>query len=210
MNEALSKLIYPVFQHVIDLQDRALEGNHPALPPEREKILVLIRDAEERAQASGSAAGDFPLVKRLLAYWVDEALVNSAWRYAKDWEANTLEWEYYQEKIRAERFFEAANEALDRDGSDPLEVAILAVSLGFRGDYRFDVPALRRESQRYLKRYLKTVSALAPPAKGPPGRPLEPLPGPYILLGVCALVSVTAVVTLLSFILTHSPSQYHL
>jgi type VI secretion system protein ImpK len=209
MTEALSRLIYPVIQCVIDLQECADRGDHLPFQTQREKILLMIRDAADRAQADALLMREFPLVKRFLAYWIDEVLINSKWRYAREWEASTLEWEFYQEALHAERYFEAAEEALGFDGTDPLETCILGLALGFRGTYRFDPAALRREGERYLKHYRKRVRDIPSPAKGSESQPLEPLPGPLILLGTSLLVSATAIVTLVCFLLTHLPSRFH-
>jgi type VI secretion system protein ImpK len=209
MTDALSKLIYPVIQYVIDVQDYAQRGSQPSLPEVRGRLLDMLGHAEDEAKSSSTLANDFPMIKRVLVYWVDEALVNSQWNSSTQWEAHTLEWEYYQEKLRAERFPEVAREALRRKGTDPLEACILGMALGFRGEYRSDPARLQDDVRHWFDRYLEKTTPLAPPGKGGASRPLEPLPGPAILLGVSLLVAVTALVTLACFLLTHLPGRFH-
>jgi type IV/VI secretion system ImpK/VasF family protein len=209
MTDALSRLIYPVIQFVIDVEEDAQRGSHPSLPEVRSKLMAMIDDAEQEATRSSQLAGDFPMVKRLLVYWIDEVLVNSGWKHNQAWEENTLEWEYYQEKLRADRYYEVAREALRRKGIDPLEMCILGIALGFRGEYRPDPAGLQREVRQYYDRYLERVAPLDTPEKDDAAQPLEPLPGPAILLGVSILVAITALVTLTCFVLTHLPGRFH-
>jgi type IV/VI secretion system ImpK/VasF family protein len=208
MTEALSRLIYPLIQCVIDLQARADRGDHPPFQAQREEILAMIRDAANHAQADALLVREFPLIRRFLAYWIDEVLINSKWKYAKDWETSTLEWDFYQEALHAEKYFEAAEEAIGLEGTDPLETCILGLALGFRGTYRPDLTAFPREAERYLKYYRKRVRDTPPPEKGNESQPLVPLPGPLILLGTSILVSATSIVTLVCFLLNHSPSRF--
>lgn len=210
MTESLPRLIYPVIQCVIDLQARADRGDHPAFQAQRDQIVAMIHDAGNRAQADALLVREFPLIRRFLAYWIDEVLINSSWKYAKQWEANTLEWDYYQEALHAEKYFEAGEEAIGLEDTDPLETCILGLALGFRGTYRGDLTAFSREAERYLKFYKKRVRDIPPPEKGSESLPLEPLPGPLILLGTSLLVSATSIVTLIFFLLTHLPRYYQL
>src|SRR3954463_6335190 len=100
MTDSLAKLIYPVFQYVIDIQEHAPRGRQPSLAEVRRTLLDLFAHAEDEARTSSTLANDFPMIRRVLVYWVDEALVNSEWDQSTQWEAQTLEWEYYQEKLR--------------------------------------------------------------------------------------------------------------
>lgn len=207
MTDAFASLVSPVIQYVIDLQQRLDQGESPPLGPEREHILVALDEAQRKASVSGQLAHDFDLAKHALVYWIDEILINSHWSHALEWRQQILEWDIYQERLRADRFFEKAQEAEALAGTDPLETYYLCVALGFRGRYVDSQIELRGWAERI---YNRIVSGSRQPEKFLPDEtverePLHPLPGQSILLAVSVLVSVTALFTLLCFVLAVHP-----
>src|SRR5215472_4743194 len=153
MTDAFANLVGPVFQHVVDLQDRLEEGESLTLQAERDSILAVLGEAERKAGASSSQlAHDFELARRALVYWIDEVLINSGWDHATEWKQHILEWDIYQERLRADRFYEVAHEAETLAGTDPLETFFLCVALGFRGRYLDNRKELRRWSERAYNR----------------------------------------------------------
>jgi type IV/VI secretion system ImpK/VasF family protein len=202
----LADLTYPVFAHVLEVVDRARRGQHADFPSTADRVRDLIREAEERA-ARTPYRREFPDVKRALAYWADEVLINSEWAHRQTWEVNSLESEYYGEKLRAVRFYEHSRRARDSKDTGPLEQFLLAMALGFRGEYRRDPDALAREAKSYLRRYFERNQA-EPLGGGTAGGPLRALPGTTVLLTVCALVAATALLTLVCFLCTHSPGRF--
>src|ERR1700742_3782413 len=110
MADAFASLVSPVFQYVIDLQRRFEAGEGPALEAERGQILALLAEADQKASTSSQLAHDFELARHALVYWIDEVLINSQWKDAHQWRQHILEWDLYQERLRAERFFEKAHE----------------------------------------------------------------------------------------------------
>jgi type VI secretion system protein ImpK len=208
MTDAFANLVGPVFQHVVDLQDRLEEGESPTLQAERERILVVLGEAERKAGASSSQlAHDFELARRALVYWIDEVLINSGWDHATEWKQHILEWDIYQERLRADRFYEVAHEAETLAGTDPLETFFLCVALGFRGRYA-DRP---KELEGWAERvYNRIVAGSRQPDKfmaDDSGRnaPLQPLAGKSVLLAASLLVSATALATLACFVLAIPP-----
>src|SRR5215831_18025629 len=105
MTDAFAGLVSPVFYHVIQLLQRMEQGESPALEPERNRLIALIGEADQQAATSGALAHDFALARHALIYWVDEILINSPWRNALEWKNRILEWDYFQERIRADKFF---------------------------------------------------------------------------------------------------------
>lgn len=207
MTDAFASLVSPVFQHVIDLQMRLEEGENPALGPERERILVLLEEAERKAGESSQLAHDFELAKHALVYWIDEVLINAPWSHALEWRQQILEWDIYQERLRADRFYEKAQEAEGLANTDPLETYYLGVALGFRGRYVDSQSELRAWADRV---YHRIASGSRQPDKFLPDETsdrsaLQPLPGQSILLAVSVLVSVTALITLACFVLAVPP-----
>src|SRR5215475_802751 len=133
MTDPFATVVGPVFQYVIDLQQRLEEGETPALEIEREQILNLLAEADQKARTSSQLAHDYELARHALVYWIDEVLINAPWAYAMEWRQRILEWDLYQERLRADRFYEKAQEAEALASTDPLEVFYLCVALGFRG-----------------------------------------------------------------------------
>ncbi len=173
MTDAFASLVSPVIQYVIDLQHRLEEGESPPLGPEREHIIVALGEAERKASASSQLAHDFALAKHALVYWIDEVLINSPWKHAMEWRQQILEWDIYQERLRADRFYEMAHEAEALANTDPLETYYLCVALGFRGRYVDSTAELRAWSERI---YNRIASGSQQPEKFLPDDTLERCP----------------------------------
>lgn len=205
MNDAFAELVGPIFQHVIDFQDRLEQGDHPALEAEREHILTLLEESTQRARTARELSADFELAKYALVYWIDEVLINSTWTHAEAWRKQILEWDFYRENVGGDRFFEKAREGEELSNTDALETFYLCVALGFRGKYAFTPTELQNWSARG---YAKIVAGSKQPERFLPDdardveiEPLGPLPGKSILLAVSILVSISALVTLVCFLL---------
>jgi type VI secretion system protein ImpK len=207
MTDVFASLVSPVFQSVIDFQHRLEGGESPALETERDRILSLLGEADQKAATSSQLAHDWELARRALVYWIDEILINSTWKHALAWRQHILEWDLYQERLRADRFYEIAQEAEALAGTDPLETFYLCVAFGFRGRH-VDSPAeLRKWAERVYNRILAggQQSDKFLPDEPIEREPVRPLPGPSMLLAVSILVSITALFTLACFVLAVPP-----
>ena len=184
------------------------EEESPPLDAERERILAVLGAAEQKAGASSSQlAHDFELAKHALVYWIDEVLINSRWDQATEWRQHILEWDVYHERLRADRFYEIANDAETLAGTDPLETFFLCVALGFRGRYADHSKELRLWSERVYNRVVAGShhpDKFLPDDPGP-REPLRPLPGKSILLAVSLIVALSVVTTLACFVLAVPP-----
>jgi type VI secretion system protein ImpK len=205
MTDAFAALVGPVFQRLIDLQHRLDRGEHPPLEAERDQLLALLGEAEQKASTSSQLAHDFGLARHALVYWIDEVLIGSGWKHAMEWRQQILEWELYHERLRADRFFEKARDAELLADTDPLETFYLCVALGFRGRYVDSPPELLKWGERVYTRVVggsRQADRFLPDDPGEAGREaLRPLPGKSVLLAVSALVSATVLLTLACFIL---------
>jgi type VI secretion system protein ImpK len=205
MTDAFTNLVGPIFQHLIEFQLRLGRGESPRLEPERDKILSLLEAAEQGAGTAGPLAAEFQRAKPALVYWIDEMLVNAPWGRAPEWREQILEWQIYQERLRADRFFERAQEAEGQPGSDALETYFLCVALGFRGMYADNRPGLLTWAERAYARIAaagRQPDRFLPDDPADAGRPpLRPLGGRAVLLVVSVLVSATALLTLVGFLL---------
>ena len=207
MTDVFASLVSPVFQYVIELQQRLEAGESPALEPEREQIVALLDEADQKSSTSSQLAHDFELARHALVYWIDEVLINSSWKHAHTWRQHILEWDLYEERLRADRFYEVAHDAEALAGTDPLETFYLCVALGFRGRYVESPAELRKWAEKI---YNRIVSGGQQPEKFLPDEPIDreplrPLPGPSMLLAVSILVSISALVTLACFVLAVPP-----
>jgi len=100
-----------------------------------------------------------------------------------------------------------AHEAEVLANTDPLETFYLCVALGFRGRHIESQAELRNWSERI---YNRIASSSQQPEKFMPDEALEreelhPLPGQSILLAMSALVSVSALITVICFVLAVRP-----
>jgi type VI secretion system protein ImpK len=207
MTDAFAGMVYPVIQEVVEALHGLDEGRNAPLEEVRSKVLNALAEAERKASASTTLGHDFELARHALVYWADEVLINSAWSHALEWKNRILEWEFFQQRERADRFFDLAQDAERLAGSDPLETFYLCVALGFRGRYADDPAGLKKWSDRV---YNRVVAGLQQPerflAEEPPDHaPLRPLPGPSRLLAVSLLVAVSAVVTAACFVAAVPP-----
>jgi type VI secretion system protein ImpK len=207
MTEVFTTLVSPVFRQVIQLLRRIEQGECPELEPERVKVVALLEEAGRQARVSAGLAAEFALARHALVYWVDEVLINAPWTHASTWQTRILEWQYFRERNRAERFYEEADRAVRLGTTDPIETFFLCVALGFRGKYDDDPEGLFRWAQPV---YQRVEAGCRQPDRflpdEPLGRePLAPRSGSSVLLAVSLLVSLSALATVAGFVLAVSP-----
>jgi type VI secretion system protein ImpK len=207
MTDDFAGLVTPVFRHVIQLLRRIDQGECPDLEPERVKVVALLEEAGRQAKARAQLAYDFALARHALVYWVDEVLINARWAHALTWKNRILEWQYFRERNRAERFYEEADKALRLVNTDPVETFHLCVAMGFRGRYDDDSEGLFRWAQPV---YQRVEAAARQPDRFLPDEQLDHelltvRSGPSVLLAVSVLVSLSALVTVAGFVLAIFP-----
>jgi type VI secretion system protein ImpK len=207
MTEAFTALVSPVFRQVIQLLRRIEQGESPELEPERVKVVALLEEAGRQARSTAQLASDFALARHALVYWIDEVLNNAPWPHAAAWQNRILEWQYFRERIRSERFYEEADKALRLGSTDPLETFYLCLAMGFRGKYDDDPEGLFRWAQLA---YQRIGAGCRQPDRFLPDEPLDRQPlaprrGPSVLLAVSLLVSFSALATVVGFLLAVSP-----
>jgi type VI secretion system protein ImpK len=222
MTDAFADLVTPLFENVIDFQDRLSWGEKPPLDEVKRLVRSWIEQTDQRAGVDRGLSEHFDLARFGFVAWIDEVLTDSEWGRSVHWgsEKNVLEWDLYHSNLRAERFYDMAARAerhADASGdpargaADPLEVYLLCVALGFRG-LKAQNPD---EFSDWVERTYAKVSAASPVAtrpfpddEAPPGDGLTPFRGSTWLVAVSALVAMTALVTLAGYLLavhyTHS------
>ena len=109
-------------------------GERPDFAAEQAELRSLLKTQNE-AQKWPDYAGDgerFLGIRYALTCWVDEILIDSPWE--REWNERKLEEQLYFTNDRAFRFWQQADVAQARSGTDALEVFYLCVMLGFRGE----------------------------------------------------------------------------
>jgi type VI secretion system protein ImpK len=212
MTEAFSDLVIPIFREVIKLRNSLSPGVQQSLEDVRTQIRGWIDDAEKRSRNDDGLALEFAQAKYGVVAWVDEILTDSSWGDSVGWGSrkNILEWDLYGSQDRAWKFIEMAEESFKavseaRSSSDPLESYLLCIALGFLGDLRFDQTDYHSRIDRYYSKITETSPMASKPfGDDPPDsltRGLEPRQGPELLLRVSTLTAITALVTLIGYLI---------
>jgi type VI secretion system protein ImpK len=134
MREEIAELVHPVVAQALDLRARLDRGERPDFAAEQAELRALLKTQNE-AQRWPEYAGDgerFLGIRYALTCWADEVLIDSPWE--REWNERKLEEQLYFTNDRAFRFWQQADVAQARSGTDALEVFYLCVMLGFRGE----------------------------------------------------------------------------
>ncbi|HVS38397.1 MAG TPA: DotU family type IV/VI secretion system protein [Gemmataceae bacterium] len=134
MREEIAELVHPVVAHALNLRSRLERGERLNFADEQAELRGLLKTQNE-AQRWPDYAGDgerFLGIRYALTCWVDEILIDSPWEH--QWNERKLEEQLYFTNDRAFRFWQQADVAQSRSGTDALEVFYLCVMLGFRGE----------------------------------------------------------------------------
>ena len=126
MKTEFAALVNPIFQHVLELDERLRRGAATDFRAELVKIRQVFSDSEQRAPQE--LVDDFAIARRALIYWTDEILNESD----KNWGC-MLEWDCFETDDRATLFYLEYKDVASRASADVLEVFYLAVVLGFKG-----------------------------------------------------------------------------
>ncbi|MEO1993642.1 MAG: DotU family type IV/VI secretion system protein, partial [Planctomycetaceae bacterium] len=126
MKTDFAALINPIFQHVLQLDERLRRGGVTDFKAELVKVRQVFADSEQRAPQE--LVDDFATARRALVYWTDEILNESD----KNWGC-MLEWDCFETDDRATLFYVDYKNVASRASADVLEVFYLAVVLGFKG-----------------------------------------------------------------------------
>ncbi len=120
---------------VLSLRDNNDFGHIDEL---RSRITSHIQDFEREGLGNGIPHRDLEEVKFPLIAFIDEVIVLSEWEYRDDWRDQTLQLEFFGERMAGARFFERLDE-IRRAGPAKrgiLEVYHLCLLLGFQGQHR--------------------------------------------------------------------------
>jgi type VI secretion system protein ImpK len=203
MTDAFAELVMPVFRKGVDLQDRLSRGEPRTLDEVKRMANGWIEEARRRALGVPGLKRSYDLALYGLVAWIDEVLTESEWGRKAGTPDEILEWDLFSSRDRATLFYDHADRAEAEGDLDALEVYLLAVTLGFRGELVYDNTRLAD----WVNRLYNRISG----SGGVPDRPFVEDPphqhrfaslgGPTLLLTVSILVSITALITLAAYLL---------
>jgi len=132
MTPEFASLVNPTFHEVLDLVTRIQHGGSVDLSRERSRIRSGLEQAESTASSDSCPVRieDFRLAKTALVYWIDEVLTVAD----QNWQSITLEWEYYNSRDRAWKFYVEGETKARKASPDVVEVWYLCLVMGFEGD----------------------------------------------------------------------------
>jgi type VI secretion system protein ImpK len=175
MREDVAKLVCPVFQSALFLRSRIAAGETLNLNQEQATLKGLLQDLDEARTSPefggepGSGTDRFLGARYFLACWIDELFIDhSLW--GKQWFDQPIERDLYNTSERGRFFWEQAARAETRAREDALEVAFLAVMLGYRGN--------RRDRLEELQKWVETVGKRVSRAQGKDWGPPEEIEPP--------------------------------
>jgi type VI secretion system protein ImpK len=206
MTPNFAAAVDPIFQFVLELQDRIERGEVSSPSHERERLRLRFQEAEQKLQQHEK---EWQLAKYALVSWIDDVLIEETpWEGRNYWENNALEFEMFNTKERATQYYVKAKEAAALTRTDASEVCYVCAALGFRGFYRDssdpEIPMLADhldlppDFESWAK---KTAGAIRWGYGRPPIDQVRrsvgdnaPLEGKFMLLGTVVLGAVLAAV----------------
>ena len=149
MRDEVAELVYPVLTLGLDLKERLERGEPADIDKAQSDLKQRLADKRWNELGEGglvdvsqtvtgtrvSSGARFLGMRFPIVCWLDEIFVLDS-RWGQVWQERLLEWALYGHRLRSNLFWEQAERAEVRPGSDALEVYYLCVMLGFRGDYR--------------------------------------------------------------------------
>jgi type VI secretion system protein ImpK len=197
MTDTTADLFYPVVSYGVRLRDQLDRGESPDFDKEQTELLSLLQSREEaKRSADYMGDGNFLGIRYALACWLDEIFIGeltSEW--AKRWDNRKLETAIFNTNERYSKFWDQANRARVRAGTDALEGYFLCVMLGFRGR-ALDEPDLLATWTEGARRQISNSENLAWP-KPPEITPVQRVPPRHgrdrmrkmVLIGSVSLLS---------------------
>ncbi len=204
MTDAFADLVMPIFGEVLELKRRLARGEPRALDDVMRQARSWLEEASRRTVTDPALSRSLDDARFGLVAWIDEVLTESEWGHSAGWgsEEHVLEWLTFGSRDRAWRFYEHAEDVESRGSIDALEVYLLAVSLGFRGEMARDPGRLTDWVERVYGRIAEHGAAVEsrPFADDDRGEGLSPLGGPSLLLRAGFMVAATMLTTLAAYL----------
>ena len=178
-------------------------AGHPDPAGLRERVIEQVRVFENNARMTGVSPEDLYVARYVLCTAIDEAVLNTPWGAASNWDMQSLLVTFHKEAKGGVRFFQL----LSQLSQDPrrnlhlLELMYILLALGFQGKYRHadngrqQLEGLREQLYRDIRQQRGDYErALSPHWQGEQRdyRPLtHHVPWWVILAGFAALVGLS-------------------
>lgn len=202
MTDAFAELVMPIFRNGIVLQEQLARGEPRTVDQVKRTASAWIEEARRRSLSDARLKRSYELARFGLVAWIDESLTDSEWGRKVGSPEEILEWDHFASRDRATLFYAHAARAEEETDMDALEAYLLAVTLGFKGELLYDDPGLAD--------WVHHVYDLVSRANAVPDRPFaeeavrqegfQTLQGSSLLLTVSVLVAITAIVTLIGYL----------
>jgi type VI secretion system protein ImpK len=199
MQDEVARLAHPVIGYALRIKDRLDRGEDVSLDRTHAELERLLTPTAG-GRSTFAKEDD---VRYALTCWVDEVFIlHSPWR--QRWNESKLEFRLFRSNERATRFWEKANRALAAGDVALVEVFLLCLALGFRGELADDqakLVAWTESARRLIEVELGRVW-INPPSREPriqvhPLSARERFTRAAARVGVLALVVIPIVVLFL-------------
>jgi type VI secretion system protein ImpK len=216
MNDNVAKVVYPVLAYGLNLREKLRQGKQLNIDTEQATLKGLL-SVLPSAESERTGADVFLGIRYPLTCWIDELILSDGpWR--DKWSERKLETALFRTTDRAWLFWEQAEKARTRAGTesltvgDGLEVFFLCVMLGFRGQLRGtpgDIQAWVKSARAQIKR-TQTGQAPTIPERGAPSTNVPVLTGKeklHQMLVAAALVSLVCIPVLVFLVVRFAVSS---
>ena len=133
MQDEVAQLAHPVITYALKIKDRLDRGEDVSLDRTRAELERLLTPTA----GSRTSFAKEDEVRYALTCWLDELFIlHSPWR--QRWNESKLEFQLFRSNERASRFWEKAKRALAEGDVALVEVFLLCLALGFRGELADD------------------------------------------------------------------------
>jgi type VI secretion system protein ImpK len=207
VNDETDEFVYPILDYTLTLGERLDRGETLSLD-EEQSFLGRLLSRELRTEDSTPASDEIVTSRQIeelryaMVCAVDEFFISStSWK--DRWNERKLESKYYATNDRAWKFWRGASQALSDGDVEMVEVYLLCVMLGFRGQMAEDRQGLQAwvgDAQRLIESRRARLWS-APPSREPrtfvpPLHGRRSFESASLRLGVLVLATVSLVVFL--------------
>jgi type VI secretion system protein ImpK len=150
--------VYPIIDYILNLKERRDRGESLSLDEEQlalARLLTRVPKAEQTASVPDEKVSMYSIeeLRYAMVCLIDEFFIcNTSWSDA--WNERKLESKRYSTNDRAWKFWKNANQALLVGDVEMVEVYLVCVILGFRGQMADDQPGLEEwvsKAERFVE-----------------------------------------------------------
>ncbi len=201
MRNEIADFVYPIIERIMSVKQR-LDNQEVLSIDEEQLILTRLLTQETKTVQTQNVMNEkdyrpsFDELRYAMVCLIDEFFINSTC-WSHDWNERKLESRRYSTNDRAWKFWKCANHALSVGDADTVEVYLVCVILGFRGQMVDDRQGLNDWFQRTERFVEARRCRLYPePASGEPRTFVPPLYGRQSLEAAVLRLGILSIGTL--------------